>query len=132
MTDGSDQKTGLFQQGLEALSEVFSEIMPGMLAAGLLTALSNVLGNAAFVQHNATLYGINRLISISSSAVFGFLPLYVAYAATKRFGGRPILGIVLGCIMLSDGLANAYDVGNGTVEPEVLHLMGVPVELVGF
>ena len=128
----ANQKMNPLQRIIKALSDVFVDIMPGILAAALLTGLSGVLGNLDFVKANDTLYGINRLINISSGAIFGFLPLAVAYSACKRFGGRPILGIVIGCIMLSDSLANAYSAAQGTVEVTSLHIFGMGVELVGF
>ena len=121
-----------FQKALKALSDVFIEIMPGILAAALLTGLSSVLGNMKAVESNETLYGIARLINISSGAIFGFLPLCVAYSAVKRFGGRPIMGIVIGCIMLSNSLADAYAAAQGTVDVTTLHIFGFGVDLVGF
>lgn len=128
----ANKKMNPLQRIVKALSDVFVDIMPGILAAALLTGLSGVLGNLDFVVANDTLYGINRLINISSGAIFGFLPLAVAYSACKRFGGRPILGIVIGCIMLSDSLANAYSAAQGTVEVTTLHIFGMGVDLVGF
>ncbi len=128
----ANKKMNPLQRIIKALSDVFVDIMPGILAAALLTGLSGVLGNFDFVKANETLFGINRLINISSGAIFGFLPLAVAYSACKRFGGRPILGIVIGCIMLSDSLANAYSAAQGTVEVTILHIFGLGVKLVGF
>ena len=128
----ANKKMNPLQRIIKALSDVFVDIMPGILAAALLTGLSGVLGNLDFVKSNDTLYGINRLINISSGAIFGFLPLAVAYSACKRFGGRPILGIVIGCIMLSDSLAKAYSAAQGTAEVTTLHIFGMGVELVGF
>ena len=128
----ANQKMNPLQRIIKALSDVFVDIMPGILAAALLTGLSGVLGNLEFVQNIETLYSINRLINIASGAIFGFLPLAVAYSACKRFGGRPILGIVIGCIMLSGSLADAYAAAQGTVEVTTLHIFGLPVELVGF
>lgn len=119
-------------KALKALSDVFIEIMPGILAAALLTGLSSVLGNVKAVESNETLYGIARLINISSGAIFGFLPLCVAYSAVKRFGGRPIMGIVIGCIMLSNSLSDAYAAAQGTVDVTTLHIFGFGVDLVGF
>ena len=104
----ANQKMNPLQRVLKALSDVFIDIMPGILAAALLTGISGVLGNLSIVESNQTLFGINRLINISSGAIFGFLPLVVAYSACKRFGGRPIMGLVLGCIMLFGSLADAY------------------------
>ena len=126
------QKMNPLQKALKALSDVFIEIMPGILAAALLTGLSSVLGNLPAVESNETLYGIVRLINISSGAIFGFLPLCVAYSTVKRFGGRPIMGIVIGCIMLSNSLADAYAAAQGTVDVTTLHIVAFNVELVGF
>lgn len=128
----ANKKMNPLQRIIKALSDVFVDIMPGILAAALLTGLSGVLGNIEFVKANDTLYGINQLINISSGAIFGFLPLAVAYSACKRFGGRPILGIVMGCIMLSDSLTNAYAAAQGTAEVTTLHIFGLGVDLVGF
>ena len=128
----ANKKMNPLQRIIKALSDVFVDIMPGILAAALLTGLSGVLGNLDFVKANETLFGINQLINISSGAIFGFLPLAVAYSACKRFGGRPILGIVMGCIMLSNSLADAYAAAQGTVEVTTLHIFGLGVDLVGF
>lgn len=128
----ANKKMNPLQRIIKALSDVFIDIMPGILAAALLTGLSGVLANVDLVQNSETLYGITRLINISSGAIFGFLPLAVSYSACKRFGGRPILGIVMGCIMLSPSLADAYAAAQGTVEVTTLHLFGLGVDLVGF
>ncbi|HJC10614.1 MAG TPA: glucose PTS transporter subunit IIA [Candidatus Blautia merdigallinarum] len=128
----ANKRMNPIQRAVKALSDVFIEIMPGILAAALLTGLSSVLGNIEFVQNNDTLYGLSRLINISSGAIFGFLPLCVAYSTVKRFGGRPIMGIVIGCIMLTNSLADASAAAQGTVEVTTLHIFGFPVELIGF
>ena len=128
----ANKRMNPIQRAVKALSDVFIEIMPGILAAALLTGLSSVLGNIEFVQNNDTLYGLSRLINISSGAIFGFLPLCVAYSTVKRFGGRPIMGIVIGCIMLTNSLADASAAAQGTVEVITLHIFGLPVELIGF
>ena len=128
----ANKRMNPLQRAVKALSDVFIEIMPGILAAALLTGLSSVMGNLEFVESNDTLYGISTLINIASGAIFGFLPLCVAYSTVKRFGGRPIMGIVMGCIMLSGSLADAYAAAQGTVEVTTLHIFGLPVELVGF
>lgn len=128
----ANKKMNPIQRIIKALSDVFIDIMPGILAAALLTGLSGVLANVDLVQNSETLFGITKLINISSGAIFGFLPLAVAYSACKRFGGRPILGIVMGCIMLSPSLADAYAAAQGTVEVTTLHLFGMGVDLVGF
>ena len=67
----ANKKMNPIQRIIKALSDVFIDIMPGILAAALLTGLSGVLTNLDVVQNNETLYGITRLINISSGAIFG-------------------------------------------------------------
>ena len=55
----ANKKMNPLQRVIKALSDVFVDIMPGILAAALLTGLSGVLGNMEFVRGNDTLYGIN-------------------------------------------------------------------------
>ena len=42
------------------------------------------------------------------------------------------MGIVIGCIMLTNSLADAYAAAQGTVEVTTLHIFGFGVDLVGF
>ena len=62
------------------------------------------------------LAGLNRFISIVSSSVFSILPLIVVWSSTKRYGGRAILGLVIGALMLSNNLADAYQAAQGAVK----------------
>ena len=82
------------QRAVKALSDVFIEIMPGILAAALLTGLSSVLGNLSFVEENATLYGITKLINISSGAIGGAI-VYFTNLAALGFGTTVVPGIAL-------------------------------------
>ena len=134
----SAQKQNAFQRGIKALSDVFVEIIPGLLAAALLMGVTGLLsqegifGAQSVVEMYPAIAGFNRFISIMSTGIFTILPLLVVYSATKRFGGNPVLGLVLGAIMLHPDLANAYAVGSGSVEPEVISLFGLKVSLVAF
>ena len=82
------------QRAVKALSDVFIEIMPGILVAALLTGLSSVLGNLSFVEENATLYGITKLINISSGAIGGAI-VYFTNLAALGFGTTVVPGIAL-------------------------------------
>lgn len=132
LKEQSAKKQNPVQAVIKALSDVFIGIMPAILAAALLMGLTGVLGNLDIVQNNENLYALNKLTSLASTGIFAILPMAVCYSAVKRFGGNPVLGMVVGAIMLDSSLANAYAVGSGTVEPEVLHLFGLNVALVGF
>ncbi len=126
------KKQNIIQTIIKSLSDVFVEIIPAILAAALLLGITGLLGGLDVVKNNQTLYAINRLASISASGIFSILPMAVCYSACKRYGGKPILGMVVGAIMLDSSLANAYLVGNGSLSPEIIKIFGFPIELVGF
>lgn len=128
----STKKQNPFQAVIKSLSDVFIDIMPGILAAALLMGITGVLSKWDVVANNETLYAINKLASIASNGIFSILPMAVCYSACKRYGGKPILGLIVGAIMLDASLANAYSVGSGAVVPEIIKILGFPIELVGF
>ena len=115
------------QRAVKALSDVFIEIMPGILAAALLTGLSSVLGNLEFVENNDTLYGISTLINIASGAIFGFLPLCVAYSTVKRFAGGPSWESSWAVSCFPAVWRMPIAAAQGTVDVTVLHIFGLPV-----
>ena len=94
--------------------------------------ITSVLGGLEVVKTHDTLYAINRLVSLASTGIFAILPMAVCYSAVKRFGGNPVLGMVIGAIMLDSSLANAYQAAQGTVDIEVIRLFGLKIEMVGF
>jgi sucrose PTS system EIIBCA or EIIBC component len=132
------QKQNPLQQFIKSISDVFIEIMPCILAAALLMGLTSLLsteglfGEQSIVKQYPAIAGLNRVISIASSGIFAFLPLIVAYSATKRFGGRPALGLAIGAIMVHPNLADAFQVASGDASPEMANVFGLNVELVGF
>lgn len=123
---------------MKALSDVFIEIMPCILAAALLLGLGSLLstkglfGPTALIEQFPAISGIHRMVQIASGSIFDFLPMIVAYSAVKRFGGRPALGLALGALLVSPSLANAYGVANGSAKAELINILGLNVELVGF
>lgn len=134
----SAEKQGFLQKAIKSISDVFIEIMPAILAAALLLGLSGLLsqqgifGSLSIVERLPWLEGINRFVLIVSSSVFDILPLIVVYSATKRYGGRPVLGLVIGAIMLSSKLTDAYSAAQGIITPETINVLGINIKLVGF
>ena len=130
--DIANNKENPLQKVIKALSDVFVEIIPAILAAAILLGVTGFLANFEAIKTNQTLYAINRLSNLASVGIFAVLPMVVVYSATKRFGGRAILGIVVGAIMLDGSLANAYSIGTPGFNPEILDLFGLKIQMVGF
>lgn len=132
LKEESAKKQNPVQAVVKALSDVFIGIMPAILAAALLMGITGVLNGLDVVQNTPSLYALNRLASLASTGIFAILPMAVCYSAVKRFGGNPVLGMVVGAIMLDGSLANAYSAAQGSVTPEVLDLFGLHIEMIGF
>lgn len=132
LKEQSNKKQNPVQAVIKSLSDVFIGIMPALLAAALLMGITSVLGGLEVVKTHDTLYAINKLVSLASNGIFAILPMAVCYSAVKRFGGNPVLGMVIGAIMLDSSLANAYQAAQGTVDPEIIRLFGLKIEMVGF
>ncbi|HEP6589224.1 TPA: PTS transporter subunit EIIC [Streptococcus pyogenes] len=136
--DVSARKQNPFQQAIKALSDVFIDIMPAILAAALLMGLSglftteNLFGTASLIQRWPALEGTITFVNLVSSSVFGLLPLLVIYSATKRFGGRAIMGLAVGTVMMNSSLADAFQVAQGNATAEVLNIFGLKISLIGF
>ncbi len=132
LKEESAKKQNPVQAVVKALSDVFIGIMPAILAAALLSGITGVLSGIDVIKETPSLYALNRLASLASNGIFAILPMAVCYSAVKRFGGNPVLGMVVGAIMLDSSLANAYSAAQGTVIPEVLDLFGLHIEMIGF
>ncbi|RXJ88272.1 trehalose permease IIC protein, partial [Malaciobacter molluscorum] len=101
--DSGNQKLNPAQKFVKIFSDVFMPILPAIVTAGLLMGINNLLGakdlfcdgkNLLDVYPN--LGGLWDLINMMANTAFVFLPALVGWSATKRFGGSPILGIVMG------------------------------------
>lgn len=134
----SQQRQKPLQRFVKSISDVFLEIMPSILAAALLMGLTSLLttkglfGDRSTVEMYPQISGLNRLIAIASSGIFALLPMVVAWSATRRYGGRPALGLAIGAIMVHPGLVDAFSAASGNAAAETISIFGLPVELVGF
>lgn len=135
--EGNARKTGNFQKIIDDLTKVFSEILPGILGAGILIGLNNLLaqpifGEQAIIQLIPGLSGFSTIINLGASGIFAMLPLIVVYSATKRYGGRPVLGLSIGAVMMSSNLPSMTDVSTGAAQPLIANLFGLELSLTNF
>lgn len=142
--DGSDTVDASAEKGkswfskfIDDLTGVFGEILPGILAGGILIGLNNLLtqkiiGSQSIVQAVPGLSGISQIVNLGASGIFAMLPLLVVYSATKRYGGRPIMGLALGTVMMTASLPSLSDVSTGAAKAVVANIFGWHVSLFSF
>ncbi len=131
------KKKGWFQSFLDDLTGVFTEVLPGILAGGILIGLNNLLtqkifGSQSIIQMVPGLSGISKIIGIGAGGIFAMLPLIICYSATKRYGGRPVLGLAIGAVMMSQSLPSMADVQTGAAKAVIANVFGWKVSMTSF
>lgn len=95
------QKKSLFNAFIDTVSGIFQPILGIMAACGMVKGL-----NALFVALG--LYpeacGAYMVFNAVGDGLFHFLPLFLGYTAAKKFGLKPMLGLVIGAILCYPGI----------------------------
>ncbi|HDF2343562.1 TPA: PTS trehalose transporter subunit IIBC [Morganella morganii] len=118
------------------LAEIFVPLLPALICGGLLLGLRNVIGempirdDKPLTAYYDWLKPIYDFLWLPCEAIFHFLPVAICWSATKKMGGSPILGIVLGITLVSPQLMNAYGIGSQT--PDVWDFGVFTIQKVGY
>ncbi len=120
-----------FQRAIRTFGDVFVPIIPVLVATGLFMGLRGLLTQ----EQVLSLFGLtpdsisdNFLLftEVLTDTAFVFLPALVAWSTFRVFGGTPIIGFVLGLMLVSPALPNAWAVAEGNADP--LYFLGfIPV-----
>ncbi len=128
-------KGNLFNQAIDAISGIFQPILGIMAACGMVKGL-----NALFVAIGlySDICGGYLLLNAIGDGLFYFLPLFLGYTASKKFGLKPMVGLVIGAIMcypaiqgsaLSAGGEALYTLFGGTMFESAVYtdFFGIPL-----
>lgn len=134
------RKQNPLQRAIKTLADIFIPILPAIVTAGLLLGINNLLTGPGifFSQSLVDVYpqwkDIAAIINTIASTAFTFLPALIGWAAVTRFGGSPLLGIVLGLILVHPDLLSAYSYANASTEGTVptWNLFGWHLERIGY
>lgn len=118
----------LIQKISRTFGDVFVPIIPVLVATGLFMGLRGLLTNLG-VQMNENFVLFTQVLT---DTAFAFLPALVAWSTMKKFGGTPVIGIVIGLMLVSPSLPNAYAVAAGTATPINLTILGLNIPVVGY
>ena len=120
---------------MRTLGDIFIPIIPVIAATGLFLGLKgcifndNVLG--LFGASTAMIPDyIVTLVNVLTETAFSFLPAIICWSAFKVFGGTPVIGIVLGLMLVSPILPNAYSVADPKSGVDAVMAFGV-IPIVG-
>ncbi|UJL47003.1 PTS system trehalose-specific EIIBC component [Virgibacillus sp. NKC19-16] len=137
--EAGGKKQNPLQRGIKVLADIFIPILPAIVTAGLLLGLNNILINPIFAEESIIeMYpqwaGIADMINIIANTAFTFLPALIGWSAVNRFGGNPLLGIVLGLIMVHPALMPASDYAQAAAQGNAptWNLFGLEIDMIGY
>ncbi|MCY8223949.1 PTS system trehalose-specific EIIBC component [Bacillus haynesii] len=137
----SEKNMNPLQRAVKTLADIFIPILPAIVTAGLLMGINNILtaqdiffSGKSIVEVYPQWADLANMINLIAGTAFAFLPALIGWSAVKRFGGNPLLGIVLGVMLVHPDLLNAW--GYGAAEQSgdipVWNLFGLEVQKVGY
>lgn len=118
---------------MRMLGDIFIPIIPVIAATGLFLGLKgcvfndNVLGLLGLSASIIPGYVVT-LVNVLTETAFAFLPALICWSAFKVFGGTPVIGLVIGLMLVSPSLPNAYAVATpGSGVEAVMAFSRIPI-----
>ncbi|MDM5200495.1 PTS system trehalose-specific EIIBC component [Fictibacillus enclensis] len=139
--NAAERKLNPLQRAVKTLADIFIPILPAIVTAGLLMGVNNILTGPgifyegkSFVDVNTAWKDFADMINVIANTAFAFLPALIGWSAVKKFGGNPLLGIVLGLMLVHPSLLNAWDYGKALEAGKVPHwnLFGLEIQKIGY
>lgn len=109
------------QKFVRILADILVPLIPALVTTGLLMGIRGLLVELGMTMTD----DVTAMFAMLTDTAFAFLPVLIAYSATRKFGGNPLIGIVVGLMMVAPQLPNAYAVRGGTAEP--LSIFGIDI-----
>ncbi|MEQ9763354.1 sucrose-specific PTS transporter subunit IIBC [Streptococcus jiangjianxini] len=112
-----------FQRAIRTFGDVFVPLLPAIVATGLFMGIRGAINNdtilgmfgttsEAFSSTNFYTYTV-----VLTDTAFAFFPALISWSAFRVFGGNPVIGLVLGLMMVNSALPNAWDVASRAAKP---------------
>lgn len=97
----SKQQSSL-QQFLANFATIFTPLIPGFIAAGLMLGIATLLSTVLHVAPDAkgALPDALNFFKVFSKGLFTFLPILVGYNAQKAFGGTGVNGAIIAALFI--------------------------------
>lgn len=94
------KQTNPVQVFLRKIANIFVPLLPGIIAAGLINGITNVIN----VSTNGLISGQwwYECIRTMGWALFAYLPILVGMNAAKEFKGSPVLGAMAGAMSIAN------------------------------
>ncbi|REI09908.1 PTS trehalose transporter subunit IIBC [Staphylococcus felis] len=131
------KKGNPLQRLIKLLGDIFIPILPAIVTAGLLLGINNVLTmplinkSPLIIERVPQIADFANIINVIATTAFIFLPALVGWSAMRVFGGNPVLGLVLGLVLMHPQLLSQYDIGKVDQIP-TWNIFGLKIEQLNY
>ena len=123
MKEEAGKQGNWFQRAIRTFGDVFVPLLPAIVATGLFMGIRGAIAQdqvlslfgttaEAFKATNFYTYTV-----VLTDTAFAFFPALICWSAFRVFGGNPLIGLVLGLMMVNSALPNAWAVASGDAKP---------------
>lgn len=128
-------KKNVFDAFIDTISNIFQPILAVLTAAGMIKGLNALFAVLGWYSDSSGTYII---INTIGDAMFMYLPIMLSYTASKKFGLKPFVGLVIGAALCYPAIQSStlsaageplYTLFKGTMfaSPVYLEFLGIPV-----
>ncbi|WP_440897457.1 beta-glucoside-specific PTS transporter subunit IIABC [Amphibacillus sp. Q70] len=123
--ESSDKTKGnLLEKGLNNLASIFNPIVPALAGSGMLKAFLVIFGLMGILSEQSETYFILNTVS---DAVFYFLPVLLAYSASKVFKCNTFVAVALAGALMHPNFTDLMSEGTSQ-----LNFIGLPINLMSY
>lgn len=119
----SEEKTGIVNSVLGAITAIFQPIVPAICGAGMIKAVLALATTFKLLDTTSQTY---TLLAMVADSAFYFLPVFLAVSSARRFKCNQFVAAVLGAMLIHPTYTGLVSAG------EAVHFFGLPVKLVSY
>lgn len=114
--------SNIIQRAIKNVADIFVPIIPIIGATGLFLGLKGVLLNSVVLKamglsNDMIPQWLLTMNTVLADTAFAFLTAFICWSTFKKMGGMPIIGFLIGLMLVSPALPNAYGVASGDAQP---------------
>lgn len=125
----ANEKLPFFQRITRDFADIFVAIIPVLVATGLLMGIRGLLTGGFGIEFSPALITISQVLT---DTAFVFIPVLITWSSMKKFGGTPVVGMVLGLMLVAPQLPDKWSVAFGNAQPLIINMLGFDISITGF
>lgn len=126
---GEQKKEGVFNQLIDLISSIFTPLLGMMAGSGVLKGLLALFITLGWLEQSSGTY---RLLNVAADGFFYFLPIFLGYAAAKKFGANPFLVMGIAAALVHPDIQSVLPFNQPAGVSIHETFMGIPITYINY